>query len=98
MQRLSTDLRLGLEVASCFGSCVKCSVLDILSKSGQVDLQDVLQQASKRGFVDNVGGTMFRFVHDKIQQAAYESMRDMPWQSAQPPPPGGPRARCIRTC
>jgi predicted ATPase len=76
MQRLPTDLRLGLEVASCFGSCVKSSILDILSKSRQVDLQDVLQQASKRGFVDNVGGTMFCFAHDKIQQAAYELMSE----------------------
>jgi predicted ATPase len=77
MQRLPTELRSGLEVASCFGSYVKCSVLDILSKSRQVNLQDVLEQASKRGFVDNVGGgTMFRFAHDKIQQAAYELMTE----------------------
>jgi predicted ATPase len=76
MQRLPTELRLGLEVASCFGSCVKYSVLDILSKSEQVDLQDVLRQASKRGFVDDVGGTMFRFAHDKIKQAAYELMSE----------------------
>jgi predicted ATPase len=76
MQRLPTDLRLGLEVASCSGSCVKCTVLDILSENLHVDLQDILQQVSERGFVDNVGGTMFRFAHDKIQQAAYALMSE----------------------
>jgi predicted ATPase len=76
MQRLPNDLRYGLEVASCFGSCVKCSILDILSKNRGVDLQGILQQVSKRGFVDNIGGTMFRFAHDKIQQAAYELMTE----------------------
>jgi hypothetical protein len=76
MQRLPTDLRLGLEVASCSGSCVKCTVLDILSENLHVDLQDILGQVSERGFVDNVGGTMFRFAHDKIQQAAYALMSE----------------------
>jgi predicted ATPase len=76
MQRLSDDLRLGLEVASCFGSCVKCSVLDILSVDLKVNLQEVLQQVSKRGLVDNVGGAMFRFAHDKIEQAAYDLMTE----------------------
>ena len=76
MQRLPNDLQHGLEVASCFGSCVKCSALDILSQNLGVDLQGILQQVSKRGFVDNIGGTMFRFAHDKIQQAAYELMSE----------------------
>jgi predicted ATPase len=77
MQRLSDDLQLGLEVASCFGSCVKCSVLDILSVDLKVNLQDVLQQVSKRGLVDNVGGgAMFCFAHDKIEQAAYDLMTE----------------------
>merc|ERR1712085_21607 len=44
MQRLPADLQTSLQVASCMGSCVKYSVLDILSTDLDLDLQIVLQQ------------------------------------------------------
>jgi len=72
LQGLPGDLLLGLKVASCLGSCAKCAILDILSSDFRTDLQGILQQVSKKGFMKNVGGTMFRFEHDKIQQASYE--------------------------
>lgn len=75
MRGLPTDLQLGLKVASCWGSCVKYSIVDILSEELKVDLVDILQQVSKRGFmINNSDAAMFRFTHDKIEQAAYQLM------------------------
>ncbi|KAL7538621.1 hypothetical protein ACHAXR_008700 [Thalassiosira sp. AJA248-18] len=72
MRRLPTDLQLGLKIASCVGSSVKYSLLDILSKDLGEKIIDILQQVSQKGFMKNVGGTAFCFSHDKIEQAAYE--------------------------
>jgi predicted ATPase len=76
-QRLPADLQVGLKVASCMGSCVKYSVLDILSRDLNLDLQLVLQQLSMKGFLHNESAaSSFRFVHDKIEQAAIELMSE----------------------
>jgi predicted ATPase len=48
-------------------------MLNYLSIDLGVDLKDILQQASQKGFmIDIAGSTMFRFAHDKIQEAVYE--------------------------
>jgi len=70
MKDLPSSLQLGLGVASCLGSSVKKEVLDILSKDLNVDLVDILKEVSQKGFMTNIkGGEMFRFTHDKIQEA-----------------------------
>jgi len=75
MQSLPADLKLGLEVASCWGSSVKYSVLDIVSRELHVDLIDILKHVSKRSFMTNViDAALFRFTHDRIEQAAYALM------------------------
>ncbi|KAL3760370.1 hypothetical protein ACHAWU_000345 [Discostella pseudostelligera] len=75
IQRLSSDLQFGLQVAACIGSYVNESMLNYLSTELGFDLKNILQQASEKGFmIDIDGSTMFRFAHDKIHQAAYELM------------------------
>ena len=71
MNRLPTNLQLGLKVASCLGSCVHKNVLEILSKHLELDdLPDIVRQVSQRGFMKSVNdGDVFKFAHDKIQQA-----------------------------
>ena len=69
MERLPSDLQLGLKLASCLGSRVQNNVLDILSKDLGIDLLGILQQVSEKGFMSNEDGMMFSFTHDKIQQA-----------------------------
>lgn len=76
MQRLPDELQLGLKSASCIGSHVKCIVIEVLSKDLDVDLKVVLNQISQKGFMNNVDGAMFSFVHDKIEQAARELMSE----------------------
>jgi predicted ATPase len=70
MQQLDTSLQLGLGVASCFGSHIGKDMLSILSQGLEVDLVDILEKVSQKGFMhreDN--GVMFHFAHDKIQEA-----------------------------
>jgi predicted ATPase len=70
MKRLHADLQLGLGVVSCLGSSIQKDALDILSKDLNVDLFDILNQVSKKGFMDKLDdGAKFRFAHDKIQEA-----------------------------
>ena len=75
MKKLPSDLQLGLKVCSCIGSCVQYQVIDILAEDLNMDLKAILQQISQKGFMnDKAGSATFHFVHDKIQQAAYELM------------------------
>jgi predicted ATPase len=75
IQRLPGDLQYGLQIAACIGSCVTESMLNYLSIDLGLDLKDILQQASQKGFmIDMAGSTMFRFAHDKIQEAVYAMM------------------------
>ena len=77
MRRLPADLQLGLRIASCLGSCVRYSVLDILSRDLGMNLVDNLRLVSTKGFMKHdSAGTLFTFVHDKIQQAAKEMMSE----------------------
>ena len=70
IQQLDHNLQLGLGVASCLGSCARSDILNLLSQGLGVDLIDILQRVSQKGFMNNVNnGAMFRFAHDKIQQA-----------------------------
>ena len=77
IKRLPSDLQFGLQVAACIGSYVSESPLKYLSIDLGLDLKDILQQASQKGFmIDVADSTMFRFAHDKIQEAVYELMPD----------------------
>lgn len=67
MKKLGKDLQLGLAVASCLGSRVKLSVLDLLSKDLRVDLQSFLHAVANKGFMDK-SGEEFCFAHDKIEE------------------------------
>ena len=70
MKRLPSGLQLGLGVASCFGSSINKNVLVKLSNDVGMDLIDILRQVCKYGFmVDVDNGALFRFSHDKIEQA-----------------------------
>jgi hypothetical protein len=77
VQRLPSNLQFGLQVASCIGSCVTNTMLGYLSTELELDLRDILRQVSQKGFmIDIAGSTMFRFAHDKIQEAVYELMTE----------------------
>ena len=64
IQRLPRDLKFGVQVASCIGSCVDEPVLGFLSKLLELDLKDILQQVSRKGFMINLSCSTFRFAHE----------------------------------
>jgi hypothetical protein len=70
MSGLSTNIQSALKVAACFGIKIKESVVATLDTEHS-DLRDKLEQAVKEGFMVKVGTSDFKFVHDKVREAAY---------------------------
>ena len=67
---LSTNIQYALKVAACFGIKIKESVVATLSTEHS-DVRDKLEQVVKEGFMVKVGTSDFKFVHDKVREAAY---------------------------
>ncbi|KAL7554477.1 hypothetical protein ACHAWF_017948 [Thalassiosira exigua] len=77
MRMLPEELQSALRIASCIGSRLKQPMIDILQEVGGQNFQDLLCRVYEKGYMDmaNVGGQIeFCFAHDRIQQAAYETM------------------------
>ena len=61
VQRLPSDLQLGLQVASCIGACVTESMLAYLSADLGHDLNVILRQVCQEGFMIHVAdSSLFR--------------------------------------
>ena len=72
MSGLSTSIQSALKVAACFGIEVKESVLETLSAHPKhSDIRDKLDQVIRMGYMVKVGTSEFKFVHDKVREAAY---------------------------
>ena len=67
---LSTNIQSALKVAACFGIKIKESVVATLGTEHS-DIRDKLEQVVKEGFMVKVGTSDFKFVHDKVREAAY---------------------------
>jgi predicted ATPase len=72
MSRLSTSIQSALKDAACFGIKIKESVVETLSTHPEhSDIRDKLDQVVKEGFMVQMGTSEFKFVHDKVREAAY---------------------------
>ena len=74
MSGLSTSIQSALKIAACFGIKIKQSVVATLGADPEhSDIRDKLEQVVKEGFMVkvNVGTSDFKFVHDKVREAAY---------------------------
>ena len=72
MSGLSTSIQSALKIAACFGSMIKESVVAALGiDPAHSDISDMLEQVVKEGFMVKIGTSDFKFVHDKVREAAY---------------------------
>ena len=63
----------GSKTVACFGIKVDQAVVTILAATDpeHTDIHDKLEQVISEGFMFKVGTSHFRFVHDKVREAAY---------------------------
>jgi predicted ATPase len=77
MNGLSDGVRTLLKVMACFGSSTNESVIGYLSESVEYSgVRDWLEGAVSDGFIEKDGGGNFKFVHDKVREAAYNLISD----------------------
>lgn len=70
MSVLPESIQTALKIVSCFGIKVHEDIVGYLSATQHSNFRQGLDQAIREGFIDKVG-TVFRFVHDRVREAAY---------------------------
>jgi predicted ATPase len=77
MSGLSTSIQSALKIAACFGIKIKQSVVATLGADPEhSDIREKLEQVVKEGFMFKIGTSGFKFVHDKVREAAYSLISD----------------------
>ncbi|CAJ1946467.1 unnamed protein product, partial [Cylindrotheca closterium] len=75
VKKLSNRAQQVLEYAACLGSTIRVHCLAILvsnlkSDQGGDDLDDLLHQLEKGGFIEQIEPTQYRWVHDNVRKSA----------------------------
>jgi PAS domain S-box-containing protein len=70
LSRLSTDTQRALQQLACLGNSAEFALLALIQEHSKERLDDDLQGALRAGLILISEGT-FRFLHDRVQEAAY---------------------------
>ena len=77
MNGLSDDAQTLLKVMACFGTSTTEPMMGYLSESLEYDgFRDWLETAIGDGYIEKDGEGNFKFVHDKVREAAYNLIPD----------------------
>ena len=70
LKRLSVPARDALKLAACLGSSLDLDTLAVVASRPAAELRDALEEAVREGLLLRRGAG-YRFLHDRVQQAAY---------------------------
>ncbi|WP_437522042.1 AAA family ATPase [Sorangium sp. So ce726] len=70
LKRLSVPTRDALKLAACLGNTLDPEPLEIIARRPAEELRDALEEAVREGLLLR-RGSGYRFLHDRVQQAAY---------------------------
>ncbi|WP_438038852.1 AAA family ATPase [Sorangium sp. So ce128] len=71
LKRLSVLTRDALKLAACLGSSADLDALAIVASRPAEELREALEEAVREGLLVCRRGSSYRFLHDRVQQAAY---------------------------
>jgi hypothetical protein len=72
MSGLSTSIQSALKDAACLGTTIKEVVVEtLMTHPEHLDIRHQLEQVIREGFMCKIGTSEFKFVHDKVREAAY---------------------------
>lgn len=70
MSRLSGKMQLGLKLCACLGPSFDATTLERARKDAVIG-DDFLESCVEDGFLQNGGGSSYKWSHNQVQQAAY---------------------------